>query len=636
MLESNLAKELYVGNGVTTRFPFHFKVWETSQLEVTVQDADGKYGVVTGWSATLTDTGGTVTYETEQGPLPEGWKLAITRTMPFTQDVDLITGTRFDPAVIEERLDRDCAERQELREKIERAIVFSATAEKIPSAEQYIEQMQDSFAARDEACQCAREAEAALEAIPPVLDNALQKIETAGDIQRERLDNIEDIILSTHGKSYQEVTWKLLTPIVKDEVFTLPAELTYMVGRNQVRITYDGVFLSKTFWEEVGELDAVSNQIKFLTAFAEMTEFTVWIGSLDNTEENAERAETAAQAAETAVETAQAKIDSAADGIRSEVQEEVDRAVQAAETAETAAGKINEIETTVNNAVAIANEASETATSAMSTANTAAATANGVDAKASSAVATATSAESKASEALSKAEEALAGGGGIKEIPIATTSTVGGIKPGAEMSVTTDGTLDDKRDVLYMSERPTSVPANLKNGGVVLFGDASLGGGSSSGGGKDGANGVSGFLPDWDKGINLPLTSEGTASAPSYSTLAPDDGWVVCFISLNISAYSANTNLTILLGGQARYSVFPKKGSNRVLLPIKKGEAVRISSSVGLTSGEKPEITFFPILKPDLTQEHIVGYINDKPVYEIAEQQTDGTVTMRRYTKTTD
>lgn len=369
MLESNLAKELYVGNGVTTRFPFHFKVWETSQLEVTVEDADGKYGVVTGWTAALTDTGGTVFYETEQGPLPDGWKLAITRTMPFVQPVDLITGTRWDPAVIEERLDRDCAERQELLEKVGRAIVFSATKTDVPTAEKYIEDLsvyyEGAAHARDEACQCAREAEAALEEIRPATDRALERIKAAGDIQVQRFPNIEDIILSTHGKSYQEVTWKLLNPIAKDEVYTLPAELTYVVGRNQVRIHYDGVFLSKTFWEEVGELDAVSNQIKFLTSFAELQEFTVWIGSLDNTEENAERAETAAQATEAALADAQDIIENAADRVRDKVREDADRAEAAADEFETIPAQAAEAVTRSQAALQVATGIDAKATHAM-------------------------------------------------------------------------------------------------------------------------------------------------------------------------------------------------------------------------------------------------------------------------------
>ena len=58
---------------------------------------------VTPQKVILTESGGTVTYTLEGKPLPEGYTLSIVRNMPFIQEDMYITGTRFNPEVIETR-----------------------------------------------------------------------------------------------------------------------------------------------------------------------------------------------------------------------------------------------------------------------------------------------------------------------------------------------------------------------------------------------------------------------------------------------------------------------------------------------------------------------------------------------------
>ncbi len=125
MLTNNISKAVFNGNGVATQFPFSFKVWDASQLIVTIIDPHGVESVVISWSLTLTDDGGTLTYLHDGKPLEESYTLVILRNMPFTQGVDLITGTRFDPQVIETALDKATAERQQLFEAIERSVKIS-------------------------------------------------------------------------------------------------------------------------------------------------------------------------------------------------------------------------------------------------------------------------------------------------------------------------------------------------------------------------------------------------------------------------------------------------------------------------------------------------------------------------------
>ncbi len=132
MLASNTSKAIFQGNNVTTNFPFTFKVWDASQLTVEVTNPQGFTQQATSWTVELTDNGGTVTYLHGESPLPEGYKLTILRHMPFTQEVDLITGTRFDPQVIEDALDKATAERQQLFEAVERSIKTLPTDTKNP------------------------------------------------------------------------------------------------------------------------------------------------------------------------------------------------------------------------------------------------------------------------------------------------------------------------------------------------------------------------------------------------------------------------------------------------------------------------------------------------------------------------
>ncbi|MBE6442174.1 MAG: hypothetical protein E7022_07595 [Desulfovibrio desulfuricans] len=144
------SRAAYAGNGTATVFPFAFKVWSEEQLVVSVTSPQGVTSVAQGWSAALNESGGAVTYLHEGAPLPEGWRLAIVRDMPFGQDIDLVSATRFDPQVMEDALDQACAERQQLREQLARAVIMPPTSETTPE-----EVVQSVYAARDAAAASA-------------------------------------------------------------------------------------------------------------------------------------------------------------------------------------------------------------------------------------------------------------------------------------------------------------------------------------------------------------------------------------------------------------------------------------------------------------------------------------------------
>ena len=148
------SRTVFHGNGVATTFPFAFKVWSADQLTVTVTmpgaTEQTEEDVTAQCSISLTESGGSVVYLREGSPLPAGAVLSITRDMPFVQEVDLVSASRFDPQVIEDALDQAAAERQQLREGLSRAVKLSATSATTPE-----DMVEDIFDARDQAEQSA-------------------------------------------------------------------------------------------------------------------------------------------------------------------------------------------------------------------------------------------------------------------------------------------------------------------------------------------------------------------------------------------------------------------------------------------------------------------------------------------------
>ena len=135
-IESNILKNVFQGNGVTVRFPFDFKIWEENQISITIEDSQGFTSAKEPDKVTISENGNgeVVLYLDSENkiPYPEGYKIAITRNMPFLQKSDYINGTRINTEVFEDDLDKAAAERQQLLEVLRRAVMVSATSDKTP------------------------------------------------------------------------------------------------------------------------------------------------------------------------------------------------------------------------------------------------------------------------------------------------------------------------------------------------------------------------------------------------------------------------------------------------------------------------------------------------------------------------
>lgn len=131
-IESNISKNTFAGNGQTTIFPFTYKIWKTDEIKVTIEDEKGITSSITPFAVTINKNGGgdVVLYLDDENktPIPTGYTIALTRNMPFLQEQDYLNGGRFNAEVIEDNFDIACAERQQLKEAVERTIQIPPTS----------------------------------------------------------------------------------------------------------------------------------------------------------------------------------------------------------------------------------------------------------------------------------------------------------------------------------------------------------------------------------------------------------------------------------------------------------------------------------------------------------------------------
>lgn len=331
-LETAMSKAVFLGNGKTREFPFTFRVWESSELAVLVIDAEGTVRNVTEQCAiTLYENGGKAEYAPGGVPLPAGNSLIILRNMPFLQEMRFITGTRFDPAAIEEALDIAAAERQQLLEKVNRAV--AAPADGSVSPEEFSKNLfaagasakESAAEAGAQAARAKQEADRAESTVQKAAAKAVGEAEAQANRAKSEADRAANaVILGTQAENLEAV-WKLETDIAAGGVLNLP--ISYFAGRNVLHLSYDGVELYRgPQYEEIGRKDTLSSAVKALIALPKGSVIHAWAVS-SNVVRHVEEAEARIKAA--ADKAAEAKKGAEAEADRAE--KEADRAANAVE-----------------------------------------------------------------------------------------------------------------------------------------------------------------------------------------------------------------------------------------------------------------------------------------------------------------
>jgi len=213
MLESTISSVSYVGDDIKTEFSFPFKVWDKSQVQVLTSTAiAGVEDDITD-SVTITlnedgiEAGGNVKFAVAPS---SGTTFTISRNMPFTQNDSYISGSRFDPAVIEDRFDKDCAERQQLLEQVKKVVVLPSTYSG-----------------------------------------------SSDDLIADILASQQILVQATSYKAGQSCVVKVTEATTEPSVHIL-SNCWYRVGYKQLFVSIDGAVLSDDYYREVGEFGDLS------------------------------------------------------------------------------------------------------------------------------------------------------------------------------------------------------------------------------------------------------------------------------------------------------------------------------------------------------------------------------------------
>ena len=136
----------YTGNGVTTVFPYNFRIFRKEDLTVTVIDNSGvSTTLVLDTDYTVSGAGG---YNggsiTKSSPLPDGWKISVARILPLTQETDLRNQGTFFPEVHEDAFDKLTMLLQQIRTSFSLALRKPSTvADWYDALNNYIRNLKD-------------------------------------------------------------------------------------------------------------------------------------------------------------------------------------------------------------------------------------------------------------------------------------------------------------------------------------------------------------------------------------------------------------------------------------------------------------------------------------------------------------
>ena len=196
---------------------------------------------------------------------------------------------------------------------------------------------------------------------------------------------------------------------------------------------------------------------------------------------------------------------------------------------------------------------------------------------------------------------------------------------------------DDDGDSEWVNNQWIGYGSELPDVSNAPDGSFYLKGSGSSIGLLRGANGVSGYIPDYDKAVYLSTEIRENlnmkwpynrgwigADNPTYTGIIadniPDDGWACVVIDAE-TITKETAYVAIAVNDKCVTAIRARLRANVITVPVKKGDSVSgiIATSFDVTwnNPNRSCIIFCPTVKPEITEERIVGYYSGKPVYEI-------------------
>jgi hypothetical protein len=126
-VQNDKTKEVLLGDGITTAFPYTFALLDKSHIKVYLTDLDGNTTMLeSGYSVDTKNCN--VIYPYPFGkPLPAGWKMTIMRVVPVTQEMDLINQGALPNETLEKAYDKLTMIAQQLNEESNRSLKADVT-----------------------------------------------------------------------------------------------------------------------------------------------------------------------------------------------------------------------------------------------------------------------------------------------------------------------------------------------------------------------------------------------------------------------------------------------------------------------------------------------------------------------------
>lgn len=237
-------------------------------------------------------TGGTVTLK--NGVAQAGNIIALLSNVPYTQELDLSNVSTIDVAAVEGQLDRSTQQIQQLKEMADRHLTVPATSTRTPQevmhsiltiADQANEYLEQVIEVKEEVMELKAEAQDLIvqtgdeqsDRIAAVGEAEVQDVQAEGQVQIDRLAGYADVGALAEGLAAACQVWKLAEDVPAGATVTLPKELKYIPGHHHLWLSYGGMVISPTFFEEVGDGTATSSAFVTKIPFRAGQELMAWV-----------------------------------------------------------------------------------------------------------------------------------------------------------------------------------------------------------------------------------------------------------------------------------------------------------------------------------------------------------------------